>query len=1081
MLAVEPKATDSSIQRGSPADQPPVSLAGAAVLAAAFCSTPDVAAAIEAPPLIPHGLWLWLARCWWAKWLVLGSAPLLGLTLVVGTWWLAHRVVAPAKLAVQPASVEAAPASPATADRKPLPKTLPVRLDRRWLPDRTTLVFSVCGKHLAAQPQAAKLIAQADALWSPSIGAVLNSLGLTLDSVQRLTWASTDLAAWPQRSVVLLELAPGQDANALARNGEAADAGIANLVCRRMPGAPWSHPFVIVDHQTIVTGDEELLRGLGRRGEPHLESAPLDRLLGAFAPDADAMLLVDLAAARAAHRKLPTALLDVWPAGQRPWHVVWDVPEGLGCTLHWSEPLRSELALLCESETAADRVRAALDELLPAVKQLLPKQAAAVQESLRAGRLTVADAEPYKLLLEDATTALQAAHWQVADGTVWLRLNWGRAPLALATTALDSAAVLHAEWLAAALAVDRANHARLLAGLLGHAKAEGHFPAAAAGSALLPPETQLSWLAAMLPYYDHADWHRRLNFGYPWNDPQNRGVTQQPLPEVVNPALGPATTPAGFPVTHYVGVAGVGADAGRLKADDPRAGVFGYGRTTRPEDIARGASNTIAILGVADRCGAWGSGGDATVRPLTRAPYVNGPDGFGSGQPDGMVAGMADGSVRFISKDVDPRVVEQLATIHGRNDVTVAALNDKPAVAGAEPAAPAVAPPSPPAVVAAAEKPAAPAAKPPAPQPAAPAIDVDARLADAIPQLEFHDTPLGEAVELLTSMSTVPITIDPDALVEAGVSLRDPVSLDLTATTVGKVLETMLAGRKLTCVVENGRALITSPPENRNTLRSLRYTVSDLTGHDARALAELAGLIQKLVVPDSWQANGGRGSIQPQDGVLVIVQTGAVHYQIITFCEKLRTAQGLPTRSRFDRSLFALTTRSDRARAALGHEVTATFAQPTPLPEILAYLKRQADVDIFLDRPALAAAGMADVPRPTLKVTKRPLAAALAELLDPLALAYRVVDRRTIQVTTRKALAARLELEFYPIGDLLTKGQTASALSERIKSRVAGPTWSDAGGPGLIQFDAGSRCLIVLQSQPAQVALEALLAEKADR
>ena len=141
-------------------------------------------------------------------------------------------------------------------------------------------------------------------------------------------------------------------------------------------------------------------------------------------------------------------------------------------------------------------------------------------------------------------------------------------------------------------------------------------------------------------------------------------ISRRPLPEVVNPALGPAKTKAGFPVTHYVGVAGVGPDAGRLPADDPRAGVFGYGRPTRLEDITAGVSHVIAVLGVSDHCGPWAAGGEATVRPLCRAPYVNGPDGFGSGLPDGMLAGMADGSVRFLSKDVDPRVVEQLAMIH---------------------------------------------------------------------------------------------------------------------------------------------------------------------------------------------------------------------------------------------------------------------------------------------------------------------------------------------------------------------------------------------------------------------------------
>ncbi len=53
----------------------------------------------------------------------------------------------------------------------------------------------------------------------------------------------------------------------------------------------------------------------------------------------------------------------------------------------------------------------------------------------------------------------------------------------------------------------------------------------------------------------------------------------------------------------------------------------------------------------------------------------------------------------------------------------------------------------------------------------------------------------------------------------------------------------------------------------------------------------------------------------------------------------------------------------------------------------------------------------------------------------------------------------------------------ASALIERIKGHVAGATWSDAGGAAVIHFDPASHCLIVLQSQPAQIEVEAVLAE----
>ncbi len=173
----------------------------------------------------------------------------------------------------------------------------------------------------------------------------------------------------------------------------------------------------MVDRQTIVTGDEALLRSLARRTDARLESAPLDRLLSAMNPDADAMLLVDLAAVRAARWKLPTALADVWPTQKRMWHDLWETPAGLACTLWWSEPPRSELALVCESETTTERVRADLDELLPAVKRLLGKQLEAI-DAMEPDKAAAAD--PYKKVLEDGQEVLEAAHPQVADGIVWL-------------------------------------------------------------------------------------------------------------------------------------------------------------------------------------------------------------------------------------------------------------------------------------------------------------------------------------------------------------------------------------------------------------------------------------------------------------------------------------------------------------------------------------------------------------------------------------------------------------------------------------------------------------------------------------
>ncbi len=729
---------------------------------------------------------------------------------------------------------------------------------------------------------------------------------------------------------------------------------------------------------------------------------------------------------------------------------------------------------------------------MPAAVHALPAHIAALKGVLPPNKFPGDTADQYKRFLDDLLAALRTARCDTADGIVWVRFGWGGPGLLVsAATAIESSSAIRADWLAAARTVDEANHRRLLRGLLGYAKAQNppppRFPEGVAGGALmLKAETRLSWIAALLPFLGHADWH--VEPDYDWNNSHNQ-VTKQPLAEVINPAIGPAAatatpgrhSPSDYPVTHYVGVAGVGEDAAQLPADDPRAGMFGYNRQTRQEDLVRGGAHTIAVLGVQDQCGPWGQGGRATVRALTRRPYVNGPDGFGSGQADGMMVGYADGHAGFLSKDTDPHVFEQLATLRGGEQVDMTALEPetpkppatlKPPEADGKP--PAIPDPKPQAVV---------HAKPPAiadvTLQAAPDPKLQAKLNFPIPNISLPNTPLAGAVQLVSAMSTLPVSFDPDAMQELGVSLHDPISIEVAKSTLGKMLEEIAAKRNLTPVVANGQILLTSTAEHRENLRPSRYDVSDLTGGDARATADLAALVQRLVVPESWQLDGGRGTVDVTPGVLRITQTARVHYQIIVFCEKLRVARGLPTKSllsRLDPRKFELTTRTTRAKAVLTWPASVNLSAPWLLAGAVDQFKQPAGTEILVDRPALAAIGISEntTGKFDFKADKLAQGEALRQVLEPLGLAWRAVDANTLQITTQKAVAARLELEFYPVGRLLA-GQAATALIERLKTGLPRATWGE--GNGAIYFDPPSKCLIVLQSQPVQMAIEALLAK----
>jgi hypothetical protein len=355
-------------------------------------------------------------------------------------------------------------------------------------------------------------------------------------------------------------------------------------------------------------------------------------------------------------------------------------------------------------------------------------------------------------------------------------------------------------------------------------------------------------------------------------------------------------------------------------------------------------------------------------------------------------------------------------------------------------------------------------------------VNIDARMADQLPEIELTDVPLAKALDIMAAVSTMPITLDVDAMRQLGVRPRDPISLRLSATTVGDALQAIVGQRGLAAVVENRQVIVTTPAEYRETLRKVPYTVADLTGDDKAAVAELAAMVRNLVAPESWQAVGGRGTIEPDQSAMVVVQTGEVHQHVLVFCEQLRNARQKPLRSRENPERFTLATRLDQARKLLNDPVTANFHEPTPLAKILAFLAEAAGGDIVIDRAALAAAETSDGVEATLTVEKQSLATALTDLLRPLGLTYRAIDANTIQVTSKEVADERLELAFYPIGPWLAKGIAGEKVVQRLKARVAASTWSDAGGPAEACFDPPSQCLIVLQSQPIQVIIERLLA-----
>ncbi|HMC09764.1 MAG TPA: hypothetical protein VKH44_00680, partial [Pirellulaceae bacterium] len=351
-------------------------------------------------------------------------------------------------------------------------------------------------------------------------------------------------------------------------------------------------------------------------------------------------------------------------------------------------------------------------------------------------------------------------------------------------------------------------------------------------------------------------------------------------------------------------------------------------------------------------------------------------------------------------------------------------------------------------------------------------VNVNARLSDSLPGFDAHNLPLIDFLALVSRLSTIPITIDADALAAMGQSPNVPVQVHLEKTNVADLLESALEPLRLGYQVREGQVIVGSPPTEK--LRQVKYAVGDLIGDDPQALQQLAKLVQRMIVPGSWQSSGGRATMNAKGGALVVEQDEPANGEILTFCEKLRIARGLPQKSRLDPARFALVSRNQRAQTLLQRPVTSNFYTPVPFSTVAKWLSRTTGAMLLVDHAALARQEMTAESECSIVAMKKPLSGVLDELLKPLDLTWRVIDDHTLFVTTLQEAAARMDVEFYPVRELASDA-AGHALIGEIAGQVAPQLWGNLPEQGAMYFDAPGRTLVVRAPQRVQWQVETIL------
>jgi hypothetical protein len=315
---------------------------------------------------------------------------------------------------------------------------------------------------------------------------------------------------------------------------------------------------------------------------------------------------------------------------------------------------------------------------------------------------------------------------------------------------------------------------------------------------------------------------------------------------------------------------------------------------------------------------------------------------------------------------------------------------------------------------------------------------------------------LADVGTFVTQLTTVPVTLDLDSLAASGISASTPLSYEHRGITLGQLLTAALEPEGMTFVVDRRQIIITTIEAAEAALVEQSYNVADLV-ETQEELQALAKRLTEFVQPASWNVNGGVGSASCEEYALAVEHVPGVHFQVAVLLNRLRLARGLLPRGELPVEWIAVDPVFQRAATELSTPITVNYSTSTTVSRILDFLNNETDLTILVNWRAATAAGWTPNSPSELVATDEPLAALLSKWLAPAKLSFRVVDERTIEISSLAALEARPDVEFYRLQATPDLTAIESNLRDQLGRENAIPLYYDEPSGALVvslpQFD----------------------------
>ncbi len=340
--------------------------------------------------------------------------------------------------------------------------------------------------------------------------------------------------------------------------------------------------------------------------------------------------------------------------------------------------------------------------------------------------------------------------------------------------------------------------------------------------------------------------------------------------------------------------------------------------------------------------------------------------------------------------------------------------------------------------------------------------------------IQYVDKSLIVVLHDISQISGVPISLDANSIRFLGIDIGKNVSIKSTETTFASIVNVIVAADDFGLALEyddtHDALLIARELLHGTGNSSVQVVLPNLESKDRAAVDQFVSLVKGMIAPEIWTAENDPGTIDIQGDHLEVTAPPLVGKRIQAFVEKWNAGKMIAGGN--EDSSGALTTLLTKAQPMMDSSFQIDAMYPVPLETYLAKIHLQTGKNVIVDWPSLLAEGWNPQTMLPPDIVEKSLRDFLRQICRAMELTYRVIDEKTVQITTFSTAARETDFEVYScakILDRLTHEQLVQLLQQALGLEIQSQ-------PNLrIFLDAESKSLFVIAPQFIHRQINAIL------